>query len=94
MSKTHTSLFSKKLKSQTDEQTSAQEIYIYQKRVEFNIYSSVITRSDVVLTSNKLTDFFKNLSQQHLMKVNKEICYFCDLKYLVICYSDTTNEIF
>ena len=54
----------------------------------------MITRFNITLTSNKLTDFFKNLSQQHLTKVNKKICYFCDLKYLAICYSDTMNKIF
>ena len=54
----------------------------------------MITRFDVVLTSSKLTNFFKNSSQQHLTEVNKKICYFCDSKYLAICYSDTTNEIF
>ena len=94
MFKTHTSLFLKKLKLQTNEQTSAQEVYIYQRRIEFNIYSSVIIRFDVALTSSKLTDFLKNLNQQHLMKVNKKICYLCDSKYLTICYSDTINKIF
>ena len=94
MFKTYTSLFLKKLKSQTDEQTSAQEVYIYQRRIKFNIYSSVIIRSDVALTSNKLINFFKNSSQQYLMKMNKKICYFYDSKYLAICYSDTINKIF
>ena len=77
-----------------NEQTSVQEIYTYQRRVEFNIYSNVIIRSDVALTNNKLTDFFKNLSQWHLTEVDKEICYLCDLKYLTIYYFDTMNEIF
>ena len=46
------------------------------------------------MTSSKLTDFFKNSSQQYLMKADKEICYLCDSKYLAIYYSDIINEIF
>lgn len=42
----------------------------------------------------RLADFLQNPSQRHLSEADREICYLRDKKYLSLCYSGTTDEVF
>jgi hypothetical protein len=44
------------------EQATAQEIYLYQRKVGFLLYATIITRPDVARTANKLSEFLNNPS--------------------------------
>jgi hypothetical protein len=44
------------------EQATAQEIYLYQRKVRSLLYATIITRPDVARTANKLSEFLTNPS--------------------------------
>ena len=48
-----------------DEKISSQQIHLYQKKIESILYMSIITRSDVVKTVLKLSEFLQNPSLCH-----------------------------
>src|SRR5947207_9933684 len=70
-----------------DEKISSQQIYLYQKKIESIFYMSTITRSDVVKTVLKLSEFFQNSSFCYHAAANQAIFYLYEIKSLAIEFS-------
>ena len=75
-----------------DEKISPQQIHLYQKKIEFILYVSTITRSDIVKTVSKLSKFLQNSSFCHHAAVNQVIFYLYRMKNLAIEFSVNIDE--
>jgi len=75
-----------------EEKISLQQIHLYQKKIEFILYVSTITRLDVIKTVLKLSKFLQNLSFCHQTAVNQVIFYLYRMKSLAIEFSANIDE--
>lgn len=62
------------------------------------MYPAIITCSDIIRTSSKLSEFLVNLSSRHIDATEHAICYLNRIKLYVIEYSlspdDLTSDVF
>ena len=75
-----------------DEKISFQQIHLYQKKIESILYVLMITRSDVVKTASKLSEFLQNPSFCHHAAANQVIFYLYRMKSLAIKFSANIDE--
>src|SRR5205809_3438704 len=75
-----------------DEKISSQQIHLYQKKIESILYMSTITRSDIVKTASKLSEFLQNSSSHHHAAADQAIFYLYRTKSLAIEFSADTDE--
>jgi hypothetical protein len=71
------------------EQATAQEIYLYQRKVESLLYATTITRADAARAANKLSEFLMNPSARHQEAVDRAITYLYGTNTWAIEYSVT-----
>ena len=69
------------------EQATAQEIYLYQRKVGSLLYATTITRPDAARAANKLSEFLTNPSQRHQDAVDRAISYLNGTHTLAIEFS-------
>jgi hypothetical protein len=69
----------------------SQQIQIYQQRVEFINFATIITRSNVAQIAFKLSEFLTNSSSFHLELVNRIIKYLDHIKKLSIEFNEYEN---
>src|SRR5438034_2566271 len=75
-----------------DEKISFQQIHLYQKKIEFILYMSMITRSDLVKTASKLSEFLQNSSLCYHAVTDQVIFYLYEMKSLAIEFSVNIDE--
>ena len=68
------------------EQAIAEQILIYQQRIEFINFAAVTIRSDIAQTIFKLSEFFTNSSKHHLFVVDKLLRYLTHTKKFSIVF--------
>jgi hypothetical protein len=57
------------------ERATAQEIYLYQRKVGSLLYATTITRADAARAANKLSEFLTNPSRRHQDAADRAIAY-------------------
>jgi hypothetical protein len=73
------------------EQATAQEIYLYQRKVGSLLYATTITRVDAARAANKLSKFLTNPSPRHQDAADRAISYLNGTHSLAIEFSDTPH---
>jgi hypothetical protein len=74
------------------EKVSPQQIHLYQRKVGFILYATIITRPDAAKTASKLSEFLQNPSPRHHAAADQAISYLYGTKTLAIEFSADTNE--
>jgi hypothetical protein len=69
------------------EQATAQEIYLYQRKVGSLLYATTITRADAARAANKLLEFLMNPFARHQEAVDRAITYLYGTNTWAIEYS-------
>jgi hypothetical protein len=70
-----------------NEEATAQEIYLYQRKVGSLLYATTITRPDAARAANKLSEFLINPSQRHQDAVDRAISYLNGTNTMAIEFS-------
>lgn len=77
------------------EQATAQEIYLYQRKVGSLLYATTVTRPDAARAANKLSEFLTNPSQRHQDAVDRAISYLNGTHTMAIEFSaSNTSQVF
>ena len=75
------------------EQVTSQSIYVYQQRVEFINFATIITRSNVIFATSKLTEFLTNSSDYHINQSDHTLEYLAHTKkYVIVFNGQSTNS--
>ena len=74
------------------EQVTSQSIYVYQQRIKFINFATIITRSNVIFAISKLVEFFINFSNYHINQSNHTLEYLVHTKKYVIVFNDQSTN--
>ena len=69
-----------------------QKIWIYQQRIKFINFAAIITRSDIIFATLKLSEFLINSSTYHMKQVDRMFRYLIYTKNYIIVFNDQINN--
>src|SRR5271156_1321241 len=73
-------------------QATAQEIYLYQRKVGSLLYATTITRPDAARAANKLSEFLSNPPPRHQEAVDRAISYLNGTHTMAIEFSASDSR--